>query len=82
MFVAFWNDVAAELHTGEYLYSIFMPIGCLLVGYLLCQSFTPSSVRAAGKVRGWLLRLGRLKRARRPLSVASSSRWVPSRWLV
>jgi BASS family bile acid:Na+ symporter len=49
MFVAFWNDVVTELHTGEYLYSIFMPIGCGLVGYLLGPLFTPSGMRAAGK---------------------------------
>jgi BASS family bile acid:Na+ symporter len=49
MFVAFWNDVVTELHTGEYLYSIFMPIGCGLVGYLLGLLFTPSGMRAAGK---------------------------------
>jgi predicted Na+-dependent transporter len=32
MFVAFWGDVVAEVHTGEYLYLIFMPVGCLIVG--------------------------------------------------
>jgi predicted Na+-dependent transporter len=78
MFVAFWNDVVTELHTGEYLYSIFMPIGCGLVGYLLGLLFTPSGMRAPVRVCGWPLRLGQLKKARRPLSVASSSRWVPS----
>ncbi|NYJ08263.1 hypothetical protein [Petropleomorpha daqingensis] len=37
MFVGFWDDVVAEVHTGEYLYSVLMPVGCLAVGYGLCR---------------------------------------------
>ena len=39
MFVAYWNQVVAELGTGEYLYSIFMPLGCVVVGYGACVVF-------------------------------------------
>jgi BASS family bile acid:Na+ symporter len=46
MFVAFWDDVTAEVHTGEYLYSIFMPIGCLIVGYVACVVFVGGTARA------------------------------------
>ena len=46
MFVAFWNDVVSELGTGEYLYSIFMPIGCLVIGYASCLLFTRRAARA------------------------------------
>jgi predicted Na+-dependent transporter len=49
MFVAFWNQVVAEVDTGEYLYSIFMPIGCLIVGYGACLLFTQGAARAAGR---------------------------------
>lgn len=49
MFVAFWHDVAAEVHTGEYLYSIFMPIGRLMAGYGVCLLFMPGAARAAGR---------------------------------
>jgi predicted Na+-dependent transporter len=53
MFVAFWGEVVAEVHTGEYLYSIFMPVGCLIVGYGVCLLFMRGATRAAG--RGILL---------------------------
>ena len=49
MFVAFWADVVAELHTGEYLYSVFMPVGCLIVGYGACLLFMGGARRAAGR---------------------------------
>ncbi len=49
MFVAFWNQVTAEVGTGEYLYSIFMPIGCLIVGYGACLLFMPGMARAASR---------------------------------
>ena len=35
-----------EVHTGEYLYSIFMPAGCLIVGYGVCLLFMRSTARA------------------------------------
>jgi hypothetical protein len=47
MFVAYWNQVVAELGTGEYLYSIFMPIGCAIVGYGACVLFTRGAPRNA-----------------------------------
>ena len=50
MFVAFWNDVTAELGTGEYLYSVFMPIGCLVIGYGTCLLFTRGA--AGAEVQG------------------------------
>jgi BASS family bile acid:Na+ symporter len=37
MVVAYWDDDVAELHTGEYLYSVLMPIGCLIAGYAVCR---------------------------------------------
>ena len=49
MFVAFWADVVAEVHTGEYLYSVFMPAGCLIVGYGACLLFMGGARRAAGR---------------------------------
>jgi hypothetical protein len=49
MFVAYWSQVVAELHTGEYLYSIFMPVGCLIAGYGVCLLFMPGAARAAGR---------------------------------
>ena len=49
MFVAFWHDVTAELGTGEYLYSIFMPIGCLIVGYGACVVFMGGARRTGGQ---------------------------------
>jgi BASS family bile acid:Na+ symporter len=49
MFVAYWNDVVGEVHTGEYLYSIFMPVGCLIIGYVVCLVF------GGGADRGVLL---------------------------
>ncbi len=49
MFVAYWHDVVAELHTGEYLYSVFMPIGCLIAGYGVFLLFMPGAARAAGR---------------------------------
>jgi BASS family bile acid:Na+ symporter len=49
MFVAFWDDVTAEVHTGEYLYSIFMPIGCLIVGAAASVLFLGGVSRAAGR---------------------------------
>lgn len=48
MFVAFWHDVTAELGSGEYLYSIFMPIGCLIVGYGACALFMGGAGRVGG----------------------------------
>lgn len=48
MFVAFWHDVTAELGSGEYLYSIFMPIGCLIVGYGACVVFMGGAGRVGG----------------------------------
>jgi predicted Na+-dependent transporter len=49
MFIAYWNQVTAEVGTGEYLYSIFMPIGCLIVGYGVCLLCMPGMARAAGR---------------------------------
>jgi len=40
---------AAEVGTGEYLYSIFMPVGCLIVGYGVCLLFMPGIARAADR---------------------------------
>ena len=48
MFVAFWDDVVAEVHTGEYLYSVFMPVGCLILGFG-CLLLMPGGARAAGR---------------------------------
>lgn len=48
MFVAYWNQVVAELGTGEYLYSVFMPVGCALVGYGSCVLFMRGGARAEG----------------------------------
>lgn len=50
MFVAYWNQVVAELGTGEYLYSIFMPVGCALIGYGACVVFMRGgAARAEGR---------------------------------
>jgi bile acid:Na+ symporter, BASS family len=49
MYVAYRNDVVAELHTGEYLYSVLMPIGCLIVGYAVCWLFMPRAAGTAGR---------------------------------
>lgn len=49
MFVAFWHDVVTEVHTGEYLYSVLMPVGCLIVGYGVCLLFMPGAARAASR---------------------------------
>ncbi|HEX5121012.1 MAG TPA: hypothetical protein VFW65_37990 [Pseudonocardiaceae bacterium] len=49
MFVAYWNEVVAQLHTGEYLYAVAMPIGCLIVGYGVFLLFAPGAARAAGR---------------------------------
>lgn len=48
MFVAFWHDVTAELGSGEYLYSILMPIGCLIVGYGACLLFMGRAATTGG----------------------------------
>jgi predicted Na+-dependent transporter len=53
MFIAFWDDVVAEVRTGEYLYSVFLPFGCLIVGYGVCSLFAGGRARPAG--RGILL---------------------------
>lgn len=47
MFVAYWDQVTAELGTGEYLYSIVMPIGCVVIGYGACLLFTRGALPPA-----------------------------------
>ena len=47
MFIAYWDDVTAQVHTGEYLYAVAMPIGCLLAGYAVFLLFTRGTPRAA-----------------------------------
>jgi predicted Na+-dependent transporter len=49
MFVAYWGQVVAEVGTGEYLYSIFMPVACLIVGYVVFLLFMGGAGRAAGR---------------------------------
>ena len=41
------SDGKKDVGTGEYLYSIFMPVGCLIVGYGVCLLFMPGIARAA-----------------------------------
>ncbi|MHC1557980.1 bile acid:sodium symporter family protein [Actinomycetospora sp. C-140] len=48
MFVAFWDDVVTELGTGEYVYSVLLPFGCLAVGYGVCLLAAGGPARAHG----------------------------------
>ncbi len=36
VFIANWDLAVAEIHTGEYIYSVLLPVGCAIVGYLVC----------------------------------------------